>query len=46
MNIKTPTLYQPQHRGQRNRYLTLDTDEILLTIIFICVYISTIYQHQ
>ncbi len=24
MNIKTTTLYQLQHRGQRNRYLTLD----------------------
>ena len=35
------TLYQLQIRGQRNRYLTLDTDEIL-DIRFICVYICTI----
>ncbi len=26
INIKTTTLYQLQHRGQRNRYLTLHTD--------------------
>ncbi len=29
MNIKTTTLSQLQHRGQRNRYLTLDTKEIM-----------------
>ncbi len=47
MNIKTTTLYQLQHRGQRNRYLTPDTDEILLTLVsyvFISAPILTAYS--
>ncbi len=40
MNIKTMKLYRLQHRGQRNRYLKLDTDEILLTLVSY-VFIST-----
>ncbi len=47
MNIKTTTLYQLQNRGQRNRYLKLDTDEILLTLVsyaFISAPILTAYS--
>ncbi len=40
LNIKTMTLCQLQTRGQRNRYLKLNTDEILLTLLSY-VYIGT-----
>ncbi len=43
MNIKTTTLYQLQRRGQRNRYLTLDTDEILLTLVSYVMITYNIY---